>query len=51
MSHSFDRAREHAQAYQRLAEQNELPAEGPNLRYIEGLLRDIEREAGASGGH
>jgi tetratricopeptide (TPR) repeat protein len=50
MSHSFDRAREHAQAYQRLAEQNELPGEAPNLRYLEGLTRDIERESrGASG--
>ncbi len=37
-------ARQHVQAFLRLADQHELPAEQANRRYAEGLTRDIDRE-------
>ena len=43
-STSYREAIRHAEAYIALAREHELPAEIPNLRYIEGLMRDTARE-------
>jgi tetratricopeptide (TPR) repeat protein len=43
-STAFSEAIDHAEAYIALAREHELPGEIPNLRYVEWIMRDTERQ-------